>query len=106
MVYCYMGLEVQGGMCKGCCVGLGQEGACLCEGGGNYLKRGEGKQKFKKVGKAGSIGGCLKKGEAWTSLQTKGHGLVNKPGKTGCLWTGIASKTMNIVFFLMSLYAV
>ena len=34
------------------------------KGGGNYLKRGEGKQKFKKVGKAGSIGGCLKKGEA------------------------------------------
>ena len=74
MVYCYMGLEVQGGMCKGCCVGLGQEGACLCEGGGNYLKRGEGKQKFKKLGKLGQLVGVLKRGRLEPPCKLKGMG--------------------------------
>ena len=50
------------------CVGLGQEWACLCEGGGNCLehlksrwnRRGERKQKNKKGKQTGSRGGCLK----------------------------------------------
>ena len=53
------------------CLGLGQEGGCLREGRGNclkYLKRwwnrkkGRGNKNFKKVGQAGSRGGCLKNG--------------------------------------------
>ena len=53
---------------EGWCDGLGQEGGSLRKGWMNclkYLKRGwnrKEKQKFQKLGQAGSRGGCLKKG--------------------------------------------
>ena len=60
---------------EGCFFGLGQEGGCLCGGGGtvwNTLKGGgiakSGTKDFKR-GQTGSRGWCLKKG-AGTSLKT------------------------------------
>lgn len=59
-------------MCKeSCCVGLGQEGCCLCEGAGNclkYLKRGWsriGGMVNKNLKRKGSRHRCLKRGVSW-----------------------------------------
>ena len=55
-------------------------GGCVRVGAtvmGVEQKRGEGKQRFKKGGQAGSRGGCLKNG-AWKPLTNYAHTLANR----------------------------